>query len=210
MNSVASLGLRLFLRFFILYLVFTGISLVPSVGASLNGIYSQSIEKGFQALFPKAYIRVAPEKENHRMIRVEYASKEKIEEYNKMNNRGSKKLLLQIPGSIYKFKFYNLFLGFYVLFLALMFIPTLPWKERLLGLFVGSILFYLYSFFKASLTLFILFNKPEAGIYNSSPQFLNTLKAISYVQTLGVTILVVLLIWAALVFRKGNWKTVMQ
>lgn len=210
MNAVVSAGIKFFFRFFLLYSLLIGLSLVPGVGKLFNHIYCLPTEKGLKAIFPKAYITVNPDKKESKSIRVEYASKKKVAEYNRINNSGNKSASFQIPGKIYKFKFYNLFLSFYIFFLTLMILSPLPRKELLVGILIGTVLFYLYTFFKAAVRLFIYFNDPAAGIYNSSPGVVDFFKNVLYFQTLGISILVVLLIWAGLVFRKGNWEKIFQ
>lgn len=210
MNTAISAGLKFFLRFFIAYSVLTGISLIPQVGSFFNNLYRQPTQKGLQLFFPKAHIQLAPDKKDHGIIRVEYASKEKVEEYQRLNRQGANKGTVYLPGKLYEFKFYNLFLGFFVFFVALMIFSPLPRKELAISLVIGTILFYLYTFFKAALTLFVLFNKANIAIYQSSPNLLRFMKALLYPQTLGLSVLIVLLIWAALVFRKGNWKALLQ
>ena len=208
MNSIVSSGLKYFLRFILLYILLTGLSLIPAVGSAFNVMFRTSAEKGLTVIFPKAYIKAKGDRENPDLLRFEFASKAKVKEMSKKNRQGANNKAFQIPGKIYDFKFYNLFLTFYVFLITLILLAPLPRKEILLNLLIGTILFYGYSFFKAALTLYALFIKPETAIYQPSTGWINFWEKVLYFQTLGVAVLVVILIWALLVFRRGNWKKV--
>ena len=210
MNSIVSAGLKYFLKFLLIYSILTGLSLIPGVGSFFNTLYRQSTETALQRLHPKAYIKLNAEPNAPGVIRIEYASKAKVNESRRLNRQGTQRGAFQIPGKVHRVKFYNLFLGFYIFFLTLMLISPLPKKELAIGLVIGSLLFYLYTLFKISLTLFVSFNQPELAIYQSSPGMLRFAEGVLYLQTLGMSVLVVLLIWAWLGFRKGNWKDLLK
>ena len=87
-----------------------------------------------------------------------------------------------------------------------MLLSPLPRKEMLIGLFIGSILYYLFSVFRVSMALAFFFNDPAAEIYHASPFWVNVFKGINNFLTLGINLLVTLVLWIGLAFRKGNWK----
>lgn len=208
MRSILTAGLKYFLWFLLLYGALTAVSLIPQVGAACNAIYRQPTEWLLKGLFPKAYLHLKARPGDADAIVVEYASKEKIAQA-QMEARTSGGQV-QIPGKITDMKFYNMFLSFHLFFVALMLLSPITWKEKLTGIVIGSVLFYLFTVFRISLSLIVLFNQPDVAIYQTGAFWLNTSKSILYFLTLGVKVLVVLLLWVLLAFRKQNWKELLQ
>ena len=208
MRSILTAGLKYFLWFLLLYGALTAVSLIPQVGAACNAIYRQPTEWLLKGLFPKAYLHLKARPGDADAIVVEYASKEKIAQaqMEARTNGGQ----VQIPGKITDMKFYNMFLSFHLFFVALMLLSPITWKEKLTGIVIGSVLFYLFTVFRISLSLIVLFNQPDVAIYQTGAFWLNTSKSILYFLTLGVKVLVVLLLWVLLAFRKQNWKELLQ
>ena len=208
MRSILTAGLKYFLWFLLLYGALTAVSLIPQVGAACNAIYRQPTEWLLKGLFPKAYLHLKSRPGDADAIVVEYASKEKIAQA-QMEARTSGGQV-QIPGKITDMKFYNMFLSFHLFFLALILLSPITWKEKLTGIVIGSVLFYLFTVFRISLSLIVLFNQPDVAIYQTGAFWLNTSKSILYFLTLGVKVLVVLLLWVLLAFRKQNWKELLR
>lgn len=208
MRSILTAGLKYFLWFLLLYGALTAVSLIPQVGAACNAIYRQPTEWLLKGLFPKAYLHLKARPGDADAIVVEYASKEKIAQA-QMEARTSGGQV-QIPGKITDMKFYNMFLSFHLFFVALMLLSPITWKEKLTGIVIGSVLFYLFTVFRISLSLIVLFNQPDVAIYQTGAFWLNTSKSILYFLTLGVKVLVVLLLWVLLAFRKQNWKELLR
>lgn len=208
MRSILTAGLKYFLWFLLLYGALTAVSLIPQVGAACNAIYRQPTEWLLKGLFPKAYLHLKARPGDADAIVVEYASKEKIAQaqMEARTNGGQ----VQIPGKITDMKFYNMFLSFHLFFVALMLLSPITWKEKLTGIVIGSVLFYLFTVFRISLSLIVLFNQPDVAIYQTGAFWLNTSKSILYFLTLGVKVLVVLLLWVLLAFRKQNWKELLR
>lgn len=208
MRSILTAGLKYFLWFLLLYGALTAVSLIPQVGAACNAMYRQPTEWLLKGLFPKAYLHLKARPGDADAIVVEYASKEKIAQaqMEARTNGGQ----VQIPGKITDMKFYNMFLSFHLFFVALMLLSPITWKEKLTGIVIGSVLFYLFTVFRISLSLIVLFNQPDVAIYQTGAFWLNTSKSILYFLTLGVKVLVVLLLWVLLAFRKQNWKELLQ
>lgn len=210
MNASIAAGLRYFLKFILVYIGLTSISLIPDVGAFFNKLYRQPTEKALQMTFPKAYIKLYQGKDQAGVIRFEYTSKEQIRASRQAQRQGQKAGAQQVRGKVHNVKFYNLFLSFFIFFVALMLSSPLNWKELLIGILTGGFLFYLYTLFKISLTLFVYFNEPELSIYQTRPFLLNLSQQMLYFMTLGTSVLIVLILWAAIVFKKNNWKTFLK
>ncbi|HMQ63332.1 MAG TPA: hypothetical protein PKE06_21790 [Flavilitoribacter sp.] len=208
MRSILTAGLKYFLWFLLLYGALTAVSLIPQVGAACNALYRQPTEWLLKGLFPKAYLNLKARPGDADVIIIEYASKEKIAQAQmEARTKGGQ---VQIPGKVTDMKFYNMFLSFHLFFVALMLLSPITWKEKLAGIVIGSILFYLFTVFRISLSLTVLFNQPDVAIYQTGAFWLNTSKSILYFLTLGVKVLVVLLLWVLLAFRKQNWKELLQ
>ena len=154
MRSILTAGLKYFLWFLLLYGALTAVSLIPQVGAACNAIYRQPTEWLLKGLFPKAYLHLKSRPGDADAIVVEYASKEKIAQA-QMEARTSGGQV-QIPGKITDMKFYNMFLSFHLFFVALMLLSPITWKEKLTGIVIGSVLFYLFTVFRISLSLIVI------------------------------------------------------
>lgn len=208
MNPTLAAGLKYFLRFFLLYSILTAISFVPSVVQFFNAAYCAPTELGLGWVFPSAFTKVKPSPRDPGVLLVEFVSQKKVEELKRQRKLNPQIKTRNVSGHVYEFKFYNLFLGFYIFFLALILLSPIPWKELIIGLVAGTLLFYLYTFVRVVHTLFIFFNDAKVGIFETNPGTLNFLKKLLELQTVGMSAIVILIIWAVLVFRKGNWKTI--
>ncbi len=205
MQDIVKNALKYFGFFILLYGALTLISLIPVVGSFFNNIYRQSTQPILQTTLPKAYIQLKSEKNNPDLIRVEFASKEKVRQQIEAARKAGR-ASAPIQGNTFEFGFYNLFLIFFLFLFSLILLSPLNLKEKIIGILIGSILFYLYSVFKMHLALLSHFNEPEIAVYNTGDTALNITQSILYFMSLGMNVLVVLVIWAVLVFRKNNWK----
>ncbi|MEO1260625.1 MAG: hypothetical protein AAFZ15_17645 [Bacteroidota bacterium] len=121
---------------------------------------------------------------------------------------GQKKAPIQ--GNSFEFGFYNLFFSFFLFLVSLLLLSPVSHKEKIFGILIGSLLFYLYSVLKMHLALLSHFNMPEINVYQTSEGSLKIIRSILYFMSLGLNVLVVLIIWAVLAFRKDNWKKLLD
>ncbi len=205
MNPIVSAAFKFFLRFLLVYVVLTSLSLIPAVGGLFHSAYRPATQGFLRVLYPKAYIKAMPSEGTPATLSIEYASKELIRQQQSGQTSNFK-----VPGKAYNFKFYNLFLGFYILLVSLIVLSPLPRRELIISLVVGTILFYLYTLFKVALTFFVLLERSGMDLLTVSPGVLKVAKGVLYYQSMGTTVLIVLLIWAGLVFRKGNWQAMFK
>ncbi len=93
-------------------------------------------------------------------------------------------------------------------FLIALFLATpLAWGRRFVLAGVGIVLFYLYSFFRIAIRLKYEIGKLNIGLYESDPDpFLSLHKLNNVLTSLGLIFVVIILIWALLVFSKQNIK----
>lgn len=206
MKPIIIAGLKYFLFFCLLYGTLTALSLIPQVGKTLNDIYRKPTQRILTSLFDKAHLQLGADKNDVDIIRVEYASKKMVQQ----QMRSAGKTNVQINGRLYEFSFYNTFLSFYIFLLVLMLLSPLPRKEMLIGLLVGSILFYLFSVFRTSIALLFFFNDPVVDIYHYSDFWVEAIRKLNNFLTLGINLLIVLVLWITLAFRKKNWKKLLQ
>ena len=205
MNPLFRSALRFFFLFLLLYGALIGISLIPKVGAFCNQLYCKPTQPILQSLLSKAYLQLKTDPASPNDIRVEYASKEKVQQQMRQANQtGQKKTT--VHGKNIQVEFYNLFLTFFLLFVALMVLSPLPLKTKILRIVVGSLLFYGYTVFKMWMALLHQFSQPENAIYPLDGFWQKVAGASVSILTLGVNLLVVLLLWSVLVFDKKNWK----
>lgn len=208
MSATLKAAFKYFAFFCLAYGTLTGISLVPRVGAVLNTLYRKPAESLLQGIFPKAYLRLKPEAGNPDVILVEYASRQKIQELQREARLTGKPL--QAPGKISPIRFYNMFLSFYLFFAALMLLSPIKPKEKATGLIIGAILLFLFTVFRISLSLLVLFNEPDTAIYQTPEAFLAICRNMLFFLTLGAKVLFVLALWILLAFRKQNWRELLQ
>jgi hypothetical protein len=206
MKPYFTAGLKYFAFFILLYGVLTAISFIPQVGAAGNAMYRPPTQSILRGLFPKAYLQLGPKAGSVDDIIVNYAPKEQVEAMWRSANQPGQQKPVEVKGREYVFSYYKTFLSFYLFFVALMVLSPLPRKELLVGLLIGSILYYLFSVFRVTMALAFFFNEPAAEIYHASPFWVNVFKNINNFLTLGINLLVVLIIWIGLAFRRGNWK----
>jgi hypothetical protein len=206
MKPLITAGLKYFLYFCLLYGVLTAISLIPSIGHVCNKLYQKPTAFILKSVFSKAYLQLSGEKDNADVIKVEYASKEKVQAQWRSTRQGINSKPVEVTGKLYEFRFYNTFLSFYLFFVALMLLSPLPPKEMLIGIIIGSVLYYLFSVFRVGMALLFFFNEPAVDIYHCSDFWVGVLKSINNGLTLGINVLVVIVLWAGLAFRKGNWR----
>ena len=207
MKQYFTAGLKYFALFLLLYGILTAISFIPQVGAAANAMYRSPTQSILRGIFSKAYLQLGPKENSVDDILVNYAPKEQVEAmWRSANQPGLNQKPVEVKGREYVFSYYKTFLSFYLFFVALMLLSPLPRKELLIGLLIGSILYYLFSVFRVSMALAFFFNDPAAEIYHASDFWVNVFKGINNFLTLGINLLVTLVLWIGLAFRKGNWK----
>ncbi|MCB0517511.1 MAG: hypothetical protein H6577_02195 [Lewinellaceae bacterium] len=209
MQPILRSALKYFGLFILLYGAMTAISLIPAVGAAFNAAYRQPTEPILKSLFSKAYLQLKTEQGKPDVIRVEYASKLQVQQQME-EAKLTGKAAASITGRDNLISFYNLFLSFWLFLAALVLLSPISWKEKGIGLLAGTVLFYLYTVLKVYLAQLSLFNQPDIAIYQTGEFWLNTSRSILYFMTLGTNVLVVLLIWALVAFRKGNWRELLK
>ena len=93
-------------------------------------------------------------------------------------------------------------------FLIAVFLATpLAWKKRFLLAGIGILLFYFYSFFRMTFRIKYEVSQLNIGLYESDPNsFLSLHKVNNFLGSLGLTFMIIVLIWALLVFSKKNME----
>lgn len=206
MKPILIAGLKYLLYFCLLYGTLTALSLIPQVSHTLNSIYRTPTEAILKKAFPSVYLHLKADEADADIIQVEYISQKRLAEIRQSTGRNT----VKVQGKFYEFYFYNTFLSFYIFFLALMLLSPLPRKELATGLIAGTILYYLFSVFRVIMALAFFFNNPAADIYHASEFWVSVIKGINEFLTLGINMLVVILLWAGLVFRKNNWRRLLM
>lgn len=205
MQTLLGPALKYFALFILLYGVLTGISLVPQVGKVCNQLYRSPTEAILGKMLSKAYIQIKAEGSSYETLRVEFASKALVKQQMAEAEKTGQKMA-NIAGQTNMVNYHNLFLSFFLFYFVLVFLSPITWKEKLFSMAVGTLLYYAYTVFKLYLILLIFFNQPDTLIYQTGDFALRLVKGIRFCMTLGANVLVVLLIWAVLVLRKGNWR----
>ena len=209
MQAIIKAALKYFGTFILIYGMLTLFSLVPAVGSFFNNVYRKATEPILQMLLSDSYIQLKSETKKPDIIKVQFASKEKVkQQLEEAKQTGQSKASIQ--GNDFEFGFYNLFLSFFFFLFTLILLSPLNLKEKIIGVILGSFIFYLYAVFKMYLALLTHFNEPDIAIYHTRDGGLKIAQSILYFMTLGTNVLVVLVIWAALVFRKNNWRKLLK
>jgi hypothetical protein len=202
MKPIIVAGLKYLLYFCLLYGILTALGFLPSMGELGNSMYRPPTESILTRVFPSAYLQLRAGRTDVDIIRVEYISRKKIEEQRRTSNTRS----MEVKGRSYEFSYYKTFLSFYIFFLTLMILSPLPLKEKIIGILIGTILYYLFSVFRVGMALAFFFNDPVADIYHASDFWVNIIRQVNDFMTLGINLLVVIILWIGLAFRKDNWE----
>lgn len=205
MKSILRPAIKFFLAFLLLYSVLIGLSLLPQVTGFMNKMYQKPTEPILKSLLSKAYLQLRSDAASPEVIWVEYASRQQVESQMQQASAEGQKAM-SVQGNNTKVEFYNLFLTFFLFFVALMVLSPLDLKSKLWKMLAGAFLYYLYTVFKMWLALLNTFNQPEVGIYHLGAFSSKIIQSVLSFMTLGINLLVVLLLWIVLVFDKSNWE----
>lgn len=203
MKTLIGPTIKYFALFILLYGALTGISLIPQVGDWCNGLYRKPTEPILRWMLPKAYLQIKADGAYKETLRIEFASKAAVAAQTANAKKG---VMATIAGTSNDVNFHNLFLSFFLFYVALVLLSPISWKEKIISTVTGTVLYYLYTVFKLYLVQLMVFNQPDIAIYQTGPTALNLVKGIRFCMTLGTNVLVVLLIWAVLVLKKSNWR----
>lgn len=203
MKTVIGPAIKYFALFLLLYGALTGISLIPQVGDLCNRLYRTPTEPILGWMLPKAYLQIKADGVYKETLRIEFASKAAVAAQTANAKKGA---MATITGMSNNVNFHNLFLSFFLFYVALVLLSPISWKDKIISMVAGTVLYYLYTVFKLYLIQLMFFNQPDIAIYQTGPTALNLVKGIRFCMTLGTNVLVVLLIWAALVLKKDNWR----
>lgn len=206
MKPILMAGLKYFLYFCLLYGTLTMISLIPQVGSALNSMYRFPTEAILKKAFPSVHLQLSASQDDVDNIKVEYISKKRLAQIQQSAGQAT----VQVTGRSYAFYFYNTFLSFHLFFVSLMLLSPLPRRELIIGLIIGTLLYYLFSVFRVAMALAFFFNDPEADIFHASDFWVSVLKGINEFLTLGINLLVVLILWVGLAFRRNNWRKLLM
>ena len=91
-------------------------------------------------------------------------------------------------------------------FLIALFLATpLQWKRRLALAAIAAVLFYLFTFLRMTVKLKYEISQQHIGLYENDPNaFMSLSKVNNLLGALGLIFIVVIFIWAFLVFTKKN------
>ena len=209
MKTLVGPALKYLVLFIVLYSVLTAISMVPKVGGFCNRMYRNPTQPILQAMLPKAYLQIKAEGEMNETLRIEFASKSLVEQQLATAKRTGQPMA-SITGLNNQVNFQNLFLSFFLFYLVLVMLSPISWGKKCWSLVLGTLLYYFYTVFKLYLVELIFFNEPTIAIYQTGETALKLAKGARFFMNLGSNVLVVLVIWAALVLKKGNWGRVLD
>ena len=209
MKALISPALKYFALFLLTYGILTGISTIPAVGEFFNRIYRKPTEPILAAMLRKAYIQIKAEGDYHETLRIEFASKAQVQEQLAIAQKTGH-AMTTVNGMNNQVNLPNLFTSFFLFLVALVLLSPVSWKQKAKGIVLGTILYYSFTVFKLYLVELLFFNEPSIAIYQTDPTLLAIARGIRYCLTLSVNVLVVLLIWAALVLKKDNWKAILE
>lgn len=208
MKALIGPALKYFVLFVLLYGILTGISMVPAVGEFCNRIYRKPTESILSAMLPAAYLQIKAEGDFYETLRIEFASKAKVQEQMETAKRTGQ-AMTNVTGIHNQVNFQNLFTSFFLFLVVLVLLSPVSWSQKAKGIIIGTLLYYLHTVFKLYLVELIFFNEPQVAIYQTNSTVLSIAKGIRYCMTLSTNVLVVLVIWAVLVLKKDNWQALL-
>ena len=199
--------------FLIIYAVLYGVSITMPVATFTNNAYRAITAPILQSIFPKAYLKLehdSPPESDIYTIRAVFTSKKIIEEAQQAaRQQGATKV--DLKAQEYDIYLHRMFTTFVIFLISFILITPIGWKQKILAIIFGSLLFYIYTVFKIYIFLADLFNRSGLGIYDMSATGGNIVEGISYViKSLGMSALIVVIIWVLTAFRKSNWKGILE
>ena len=211
MKNYTSL-LKYFGLFLLIYAVLFGIFSNGAVAEFTNNTYRSVTTPILQSIFPKAYLELekdSPPESDIYTIRAVFTSQVKIVEAQQAaRQQGASKT--DLKAQEYDLYLHRMFTSFWAFLVALVLITPIGWKQKIIGIITGSLLFYFYTVFKIYIFLADLFNRSGLAIYDLSDTSGTIIEGISYViKSLGTTALVVVIIWVFVAFRKSNWEGIL-
>ncbi len=212
MKNYTSL-LKYFGIFLITYAVLYSISTAKPVATFTNNAYRAISTPILQSIFPKAYLKLehdSPPESDIYTIRAVFTSKKIIEEAQQAaRQQGAAKV--DLKAQEYDLYLHRMFTTFLLFLISFILITPIGWKQKLVAIIIGGFLFYAYTVFKIYIFLADLFNRSGLGIYELGATGGNIIEGISYViKSLGMSALVVVIIWVLVAFRKSNWKNILE
>ena len=212
MKNYTSL-LKYFGLFLLIYAILFGVFSTTPVAAVVNNFYRSVTTPILQSFFPKAYLKLekdSPPESDIFTIRAVFTSKKNIEEAQQAaRQQGAAKV--DLKAQEYDLYLHRLFTSFILFLISLITITPIGWKQKILAIISGGLLFYAYTVFKIFIFLADLFNRSDLAIYDLSETGGNIVEGVSYtIKSLGMSALIVVIIWVFVAFRKSNWKTILE
>lgn len=212
MKNYTSL-LKYFGLFILIYAVLFGLFSSQPVAEFTNNTYRSVTTPILQSIFPKAYLNLekdSPPESDIYTIRAVFTSQVIIEQAKQAaRQQGAKKT--DLKAQEYDLYLHRMFTSFWLFLVALILITPIGWKQKLIGIITGSLLFYFYTVFKIYLFLADLFNRSGLAIYDLSETGGTVIEGFSYVlKSLGTSALIVVIIWVLVAFRKSNWQGILE
>lgn len=204
--------IKYFLGFLLLYSLLFGLFSLTSVAKVTADAYRPPTLMLLQVFLPKAHLQLepdAPPESDPYTIRAVFISKAKVEEFKaQAKQQGAGQVTLD--ATEYDIYFHLLFTSFWLFLLSLILLTPFGWKDKLLGILIGSLLFYLYTVFKIYIFLLDLFNRSQYDMYKLGETGSKVVEGLSYVlKSLGLSAFVVIFIWVLVAFRKSNWRALL-
>ncbi len=212
MKKYSSL-LKYFGSFLVIYVALFGLFSATTVATWTNDFYRAATAPILQAIFPKAYLKLerdSPPESDIYTIRAVFTSKKIIEEAQQAaRQQGASKV--DLKAQEYDLYLHRLFTSFVLFLISLILITPIGWKQKLIALLVGTFLFYAFTVFKIFIFLADLFNRSDLGVYQLSSTGGSIVEGVSYtIKSLGMSALIVVIIWILVAFRKSNWKGILE
>lgn len=208
MKALIGPALKYFALFLLLYGILTGISMAPPVAKFVNRIYRQPTERLLSAMLPEAYLQIKAEGDYYELLRIEFASKAKVQEQVAIAQKTGR-AMADIVGMNNQVNFPNLFTVFFLFLVVLVLLSPVSWTQKVKGIVIGTILYYFFTVFKLYLVELIFFNEPQNAICHTNPTLLSIATGIRYCLTMSTNVLVILVIWAVLILKKDNWQALL-
>lgn len=199
--------------FLLVYSILFALFSWQPVASSTNNIYRSLTTPILQSFFPKAYLKLekdAPPESDIYTIRAVFTSQAAIEAAKQAaRQKGAAKT--DLKAQEYDLYLHRLFTSFWLFLISLIVITPIQWKQKLVAILSGSLLFYGYTVLKIFIFLADLFNRSDLDIYTLSATGGQLVEGISYVaKSLGTSALIVVILWILTAFRKSNWMNILE
>ena len=182
--------------FGLIYYTLTFIFTLPATRSFIKNWLTPKVESFYKNQFPEAFIKITPPPPDQNVdeLWVSYENLEKLKQEREKVERNPNLKSTFTPLNLILY-IHSLFVFPFILFFSLMLSTPIPWRPKLIGTGIGSLLLLLYLRLNLNVKFSFLLQRKPIGIHELSPTWSDFILEFAPRLTPGVSISLVLLIW---------------